>query len=88
MLGIIILTGTAFVLSIILVLVDTKLVLKNRALDDLIELLPKINCGACGYGSCEGMANAIIEDKENYKKCKILRKDALTKMEEYISKMK
>ena len=87
MIGIIILTGTAFILSIILVLVDSILELKNRKLEELIELLPKINCGTCGYGSCEGMANAIIENKENYKKCKILRKDALQKLEEYIEKM-
>lgn len=73
MIGILILTTIAFIFSIILVLVDSKKA-KNYC-----EYLPGLNCGGCGYGSCEGMSEAIKEDFENYKKCRILKGDKLEK---------
>ena len=56
MIGVIILTIIAFIFSIILVLIDSK---KEN---NYINYLPGINCGGCGYGSCEGMCKAIEED--------------------------
>lgn len=88
MIGIIILTVTALVLSIILVFIDDKLNRKNRKQEKIRELLPGYNCGACGFGSCEGMCNAIMADLDNYKKCKPLKGDSLKLMEEYINKLK
>ena len=81
-------TITALVLSVVLVFIDDKLNKKNKRREKIRELLPGYNCGACGFGSCEGMCNAIIEDLDNYKKCKPLKGDSLTKMEEYIDKIK
>ena len=86
MIGIIVLTIT--VLSFVLVLIDDKLNKKNKRLEKIRGLLPGYNCGTCGFGSCEGMCNAIMEDLDNYKKCKPLKGDSLTKMEEYINKLK
>lgn len=88
MIGIIVLTVTALILSIILVLIDAKLNTKNKRREIFRELLPGYNCGVCGFGSCEGMCNAIMEDLDNYKKCKPLKGESLTKMEEYINKIK
>ena len=71
--GILILTLTALVLSIIIVLIDSKLNDKDDSVSDIEKYLPGINCGACGYGSCHNMACKIKENYEEYKKCRILR---------------
>lgn len=88
MIGIIILTLLALILSIILVTIEHKLNHKENKEEEFRRLLPGYNCGACGFGSCDGMAKAMLEDKENYKKCKPLRGDSLKEMEAYIRKIK
>lgn len=88
MIGIIVLTLTALILSIALVFIDDKLNKKNRKAEEIRKLLPGYNCGVCGFGSCDGMCNAIMEDLDNYKKCKPLKGESLQLMEEYINKIK
>ena len=83
--GILILTLTALVLSIIIVLIDYKLNDKDDSVTDIEKYLPGINCGACGYGSCHNMACKIKENYEEYKKCRILRG---TKLEEFKQNVK
>lgn len=75
MIGIIIFTITGFLMSVILVITDSHY--KNTD-EEIMKRLPGYNCGTCGYGSCEGMKEAILENKENYKKCKFI-KDQETK---------
>lgn len=80
MIGILIITITALILGIILVSVDEK---KDLNDDKILECLPGINCGSCGFGSCKGMVEAIKKDKNNYLKCRPLRgekKEALEKI--------
>lgn len=69
MIGVIIFTLTALILGTLLVLTDNHF--KNE--DKIEEYLPGYNCGACGFGSCAGMKEAILENKENYKKCKFIK---------------
>lgn len=83
MIGIIIMTVLALILSLILVIVDTKLNKEDKS-EIYLELLPGYNCGACGYAGCKGMSEAMLEDINNYKKCKPLRGEKLQKLEEYI----
>lgn len=87
MIGIIVLTLLAFFLSVILVLVEQKLNRVGKKEDKFRELLPGYNCGVCGYGSCDGMSKAMMEDVENYKKCKPLRGESLREMETYLRKI-
>ncbi|SHH22627.1 RnfABCDGE type electron transport complex subunit B [Thermosipho atlanticus] len=35
----------------------------------IINVLPGINCGACGYPGCEGYANAIVKKGDAIDKC-------------------
>lgn len=82
MTGILIVTLLAFFLSLIIVILDSKL--KNNKEDKFLELLPGYNCGACGFGSCSGMAKKMCEDIDVYKKCKPLKGELLEKMEKYV----
>lgn len=86
MMGILIVTLLAFFLSLIIVILDSKL--KNNKEEKFLELLPGYNCGACGFGSCSGMAKKMCEDINAYKKCKPLKGENLEKMENYIKNFK
>lgn len=88
MIGVVILTGLALILGIVLVSVEQKLSQKDKKEEQYVKMLPGYNCGACGFGSCDGMAKAMLENIDNYKKCKPLRGDALKEMEAYIEKLK
>ena len=77
--GIIVLTLTAFILGIIIVLIDSKLNTKDNSVEEIEKYLPGINCGACGHGTCHNMACKIKEDYNEYKKCRVLRGEKLQK---------
>ncbi len=85
MIGILIVTLLAFFLSLIIVILDSKL--QNKKEGKFLELLPGYNCGACGFGSCSGMAKKMCEDINAYKKCKPLKGQNLENMKDYISKL-
>lgn len=85
MIGIIILTVLGLLLS--LILVNLKEALKDKD-EEILKLLPGYNCGACGFVGCKQMAEVILKDKENYKKCRLLKNESLEKMKNYIDKMK
>ena len=86
MVGILIVTLLAFFLSLIIVILDSKLQTKKEG--KFLELLPGYNCGACGFGSCSGMAKKMCEDINAYKKCKPLKGENLEKMQSYINSLK
>lgn len=83
MIGILIMTVLAFVLGLILVLIEHK-----TESSDYIKYLPGYNCGACGFGSCKGMSEAMEKDIMNYKKCKPLRGESLERMEQLVVQLK
>lgn len=83
MIGIVVLTVTALILSIILVLVDYLINKEDPKVKEIEELLPGLNCGTCGYGSCKGMATELLKDKSLYKNCRPLRGEKLEKFKKY-----
>lgn len=84
MIGIIIMTIVALLLSILLVVIDAFANKKDDKSEEYLKLLPGYNCGACGFGSCQGMSEAMCENVMNYKKCRPLRGEKLEKMEEHL----
>lgn len=83
MIGIIIMTVLAFILGLILVIIDSRINKKSKS-EIYLDLLPGNNCGVCGYAGCQGMSEAMVEDIDSYKKCRLLRGDKLKELEEYI----
>ena len=73
MIGVIYFTIITFVLSILIVFLNNYLFKTKNKKDKLIELLPGYNCGACGFGSCEGMARELLKDKNALKKCRLIK---------------
>jgi len=81
MIGILIITLTALILGLILVMVNN-----DNNDEEILKHLPGINCGTCGYGSCKGMVDAIKEDKNNYLKCRPLRGEKKENLEKLLNK--
>lgn len=84
MIGIFILTITGFIMSVILVFLNS--LFKETKSEDYLKLLPGYNCNSCGFGSCKGMSEAMVQNVNNYKKCRPLRGENLKKMEEFVRK--
>lgn len=84
MFEIIMFTGIAFVFGVLLVSIDHYCNKLSKKQNKILSLLPGYNCGNCGFGSCEGMSEAMLKDLENYKKCHPLKGEALKKMQEYV----
>lgn len=80
-------TVIALLFSIILVYSHAAMDTDTKTDEELLKLLPGYQCGTCGYGSCNGMVEAMKKNKENYKKCKLLKGDAYKEMDAYIRKL-
>lgn len=85
MMGIILLTVTSLILSIIIVVINSLINKKDKDVEEIEKLLPGLNCGSCGYGSCKGMALEILKELEAYKNCRPLRGEKKDKLEEYLN---
>ena len=88
MIGVVIVTITALILGTILVFTDNFINKKDVNEEEYLNRLPGYNCGACGYGSCSGMAREMCKNIEAYKKCRPLRGDKLKEMEQYLESLK
>ncbi len=64
------------------------LVTYQEFFNEALKHLPRINCGACGYKTCDDFLKAVIEGKENPDNCKIYRKKFSDWYREFIKKVK
>lgn len=88
MISIIILTGAALILSVILVVVNTLINKEDPRVSEIEKMLPGLNCGGCGYGSCKGMACEILKNREAYLNCRPLRGEKKEAFIEFLKTLK
>ena len=80
MIGVISFALIALILGTLIVFLNEYLFNTDNDVKKIEEMLPGYNCWTCGFGSCKGMAEAIIKDKEAINKCRILKnKDEILK---------
>lgn len=73
---VIVVAGIAVVLGIMLVIISKVFsVKKNQLQSDVLEALPGVNCGACGFSSCEAYSKYLAEGGEDIGKCPVGGKD-------------
>lgn len=84
MLGILIFTGIAFVIGIILSLTNYYLNKEDDRIAEVLHLLPGYNCGACGFGGCHGMATNIVTKSANPHRCRPMRKEQYDRLSSYL----
>jgi Na+-translocating ferredoxin:NAD+ oxidoreductase subunit B len=46
-------------------------VVSDPRVDEILSLLPRANCGACGYPSCIALAEAIVSGRADANACKV-----------------
>ncbi len=64
--------GIALVLGLVLGVVSKVFQISvNKLQSELREILPNINCGACGFTGCEGYADYLAEGGDNTGKCPV-----------------
>lgn len=83
--GIIIITTIALISSILLVYLDNYLNKPNKKIETINSMLPGYNCGGCGYAGCKEMAEALLKNKEELKKCRPLRGEKKENLEKYLN---
>lgn len=63
--------GVGLILSMILAVADKKLAVKeDPRVEQALEVLPGVNCGACGFAGCAAYATALAEGKVSINACK------------------
>jgi Na+-translocating ferredoxin:NAD+ oxidoreductase RNF subunit RnfB len=64
--------GIAIFFSILIALASAEFrVQENPRLDRITEILPGLNCGACGFANCKAFAEAVIDGKAPADGCKV-----------------
>ncbi len=58
----------------------------KKLADEIYEVLPKINCKACGYPTCMDCALAIAQGKAPYNACRVLKADGHAKVKDILNK--
>jgi len=80
-----VLAGLGFIMGTLIFLVDKFFhVEEDSHIDELTELLPGYNCGACGYPGCKEMAIALLNKESTPSDCKPMKEDQEIKVREYL----
>lgn len=80
-----VLAAVGFILGLLISVVSKVFyVEEDPCLEDVVELLPKYNCGACGYPGCKEMAGALLSGEAKPNQCKPMKKDDLPALQAYL----
>jgi len=77
--------GLGFLLSVALVLANRKLwVFEDPRIDEVEEMLPSTNCGACGTAGCRPFAEALIVGDIKPASCTVNSSEATSEIADYL----
>ncbi|PIE01119.1 MAG: Fe-S cluster protein [Acidobacteria bacterium] len=77
--------GLTVTLSLLLVIANKKLyVHEDPRVDDVEDMLPHANCGACGYPGCRPFAEALVANQTTPGKCSVSTPEGLEEIAIYL----
>jgi Na+-translocating ferredoxin:NAD+ oxidoreductase RNF subunit RnfB len=77
--------GLGVALSAVLVAANKKLyVFEDPRIDEVEELLPKANCGACGCAGCRAFAEKVVAGELSPGKCTVNSPDGISAIAQYL----
>jgi Na+-translocating ferredoxin:NAD+ oxidoreductase RNF subunit RnfB len=80
-----ILAGIGFVLGLLIYIVSKVFyVEEDPAIEEVVDLLPRYNCGACGHPGCKEMAIALLNKENKPADCKPIKKEQIPILQEYL----
>ncbi len=56
----------------------------DSRIEEVNDMLPGYNCGACGCPGCMGMAEKLVEGVINLKACKPAKEEVLIAIQDYL----
>ncbi len=72
-----VLGAIGFVLGLLIFVVSKYFhVEEDHRIEQIEAMLPKYNCGACGYAGCHDMATALLNKECIVSQCKPIKQDA------------
>jgi len=85
--SIIVVTGLGLFFALGLVIAEKKFSVKvDPTVEKINEILPGVNCGACGYAGCSGYADGLVHNDASISLCKPGGKDVLNKISTILGK--
>jgi len=85
--SIIVLGSLGLVFGIVLTLARQKLKIEtNPLVEKITNLLPGANCGVCGYGTCQQLAEKIVKGEAEPDRCSASNPETITKIDEILGK--
>ncbi len=83
-----VLAGLGFVLGFLIFLVGKYFyVEEDNRIEGIVELLPKYNCGACGYPGCKEMAIGLLAKESKPMQCKPMKKDDADVLQKHLDEL-
>ncbi|MBT8220457.1 MAG: RnfABCDGE type electron transport complex subunit B [Bacteroidia bacterium] len=77
--------GLTFLLAVMLVVANKKLyVFEDPRIDQVEDMLPHANCGACGYPGCRPFAEALVTGKALPGKCTVSSDEGRAAIAEFL----
>ncbi|PIP13185.1 MAG: Fe-S protein [bacterium (Candidatus Stahlbacteria) CG23_combo_of_CG06-09_8_20_14_all_34_7] len=61
---------------------------RDPLVDEIMQVLPGLNCGACGFPGCEQFADAIAKKGEFFTECTVGKDAVSMKVKEILKKHK
>ncbi|MGD9963878.1 MAG: (Fe-S)-binding protein [Candidatus Izemoplasmatales bacterium] len=58
---------------------------EDPSIEEVVDLLPRYNCGACGHPGCKEMAIALLNNENKPADCKPIKKDQIPVLQEYLN---
>ena len=84
-----IMAGLGIFFGLVLSYFSKKFELKvDPRIKEISEILPHVNCGACGYANCEEFAKAVIAGESPPDSCKVGREKVAEKIKAVLEKYK
>ena len=85
LLPVLVLAGVGLFFAIVIVVVSRFFAVEeNKRQMEIRDLLPGVNCGACGYSSCDGYAKALAEGEPDIAKCPVGGKQQVDDLSVYL----
>lgn len=89
LLPVIVLAGLGGVFGVLIALASKYFAVKvDDRVEQVLNMLPGYNCGACGHPGCSGMANAIIHEGGHPKECKPIKPEQIEAIVDYLKNNK
>jgi electron transport complex protein RnfB len=83
--SVLILGGVGLTFGILIALANARLkVWEDPRIDDVSDLLPGANCGACGFAGCRAFAEAVISGETPPAKCTVMGEGELEEVAAYL----